>query len=130
MCCYLNAQGELICPTTLTPVALDPAVRAAVENAITALSASTLGQKRLALVKQLIEVIANSQLTDSCIGERTFDTVVSVTQLLAPEPPASLTFRFCSLGGDVLANWFTSRGHWVEASRVTQRWSNLQASCS
>jgi hypothetical protein len=129
MACYLNAQGEMICPTETITVPIDESIWANVQTALSGLPISQRGEKRSALIRKMIEVIAQSPLADECVYVRTNDAVTSLTQILATPSPVLLAFRYATLPGDVLASYFTDRGRLVEAAKVTSRWSTLDASC-
>ena len=123
--CYVNAQGELQCGPEITTMRTDlDAVRTAIAGA-----GIPITPNKLELIVKLINEVLSSPLDDSCVGTRTDDTVASVKQILATQPPLMLLYRYFALPGDIMASYYVQRGKLVAANAAVTHWSTLKPGC-
>jgi hypothetical protein len=123
--CFVNEQGELICPTTKegsTPKfgALKPVLKANVPG---------ISPQRLALIMSLIEEVMQAPINDDCIKTRTSDTVDTVHYILQKKPPVMALYRYVAIPGNILAAYFVQQNKFAGARAALDDWAVLKPGC-
>lgn len=123
--CYVNAQGELQCgPQPIEIKSGLDSVRTAIMGA-----GVDIPPNKLDLIMQLINQVLVSPLDDACTLRRTDDTVGSVQQILAAQPPLMLLYRYFALPGNIMATYYLQQHNYVAAYGAVTHWSTLKAGC-
>lgn len=126
MVCHVNEQGELKCGPSVTPLAIDAAVKSAVQAALPGLTPA-----KIQLMLELLDVVYSATLDDACIDVRRSDITGSVQQLLTSDTPIILTYQYKALPGNMLTAYYVQQGKydWARATLDEFATANLKPGC-
>jgi hypothetical protein len=119
--CYVNDQGEVVCPTAELITPAYETLRTDIETAF-----PEVGPNRIELIIRLLGQVIDSPLDDECIGTRTPDTVASVNRILAEQPPVMLLYRYFRLPADILSAYYYEQAKYSAAFDAQTRWSTVK----
>ena len=122
--CYVDAQGQLICGTSLATTTISADSVSQIHAAL-----GDVSDTRFQLILSLISEVLASPVSDTCIDTRSGDIAASVHDLLQSPTPVMLLYRYVALPGNVMAAYYVQQNQFGGARQALDQWSSLKPGC-